>query len=178
MFEQVDKAVLPAVCYHNFMWRRPDDRDNVTVEIAVDARNGNVVFAYFGSLLGKLSREDSSGETHRSAPPDKPPPEPTQQALLERMSAEMGKWEPLLGIPRELTQTSVLAKGVDEWIKLEGGTNSWEVQTTNSGWRLMFQDGKLRGWRSPDAFFDSDSLPDLAGAAGRWRLSEGQAIEL
>lgn len=178
---EVEKAKLPIVPYYEFTWYSPHEEDSTSVEVAVDCRDGKIVFAAFWCLLGKLVAEHSKGQSpDRLRPPDEAPTEDVQIELVRQAVLDLKKWSAKLGLPGELLDEKTIRAGITEWIKLCDGakTNSWEILVRSAGWQLNFQEGKLIGWTAPDAFFDSESPPDLKQVAGKWQLSEKRAIEM
>ena len=80
-----------------------------------------------------------------------------------------------LPVPKPLTTNEVERFRVRD----NGGWPHCEIHLTN-GWRFVYRHAMVNGYEAPDTLlFGRDRGPILAhDFAGKWRMSEGQAIEL
>jgi hypothetical protein len=174
---QVEEPRLPLSPFYELTWYRPDEENTVTVDIAVDCRDGSVAKMGLWCLLGRLPSEHKTGKPRVET--SEPPPREVEARMVKSMADEVRKWGATLGIPGGLVQQPASQRLVD-WLKdgKDAAGEHWLAKVHAAGWELSFADGKLCGWKAPDAFFDSETPPDLERAAGRWRLSQAKAVAL
>ena len=174
---EVEEAVPPLGWVHRFGWYRPDQEDEPTADVTVDCCDGAVVDMHLWCLRRRLLW------AHHPAPPEPAsnPPQPgARSALLTSMAEDLNRWSPRLGLGIGMESPTALDAAIVRWHEAwkDADGSHWITVVRSTGWELTFWDGKLRGWRAPDAFFDSEHPPDLRAASGRWRLSKRQAVAL
>lgn len=175
---EVEQPEMPFDTFYQFSWYRPDEDNTATVDVAVDCRDGSVGHLALYCLLSQLLEQHSLARTNSEISP--PPAEEIQREFAKQAAEDLHRWVARLPFPREFLDEDAVRRSIAEWY--ENGTNvegkHWIAVLRSGDWRLDFRDGKLFGWRTPDAFFDSPTPPDLQRFTGQWRMSENQALAM